>query len=405
MAIQAGNRVGPYEIVCAVGAGGMGQVFRARDTRLGRDVAIKVLPDELASEPDRVRRFEQEARAIAALNHPNICQIYDVVPLNDTTSHPGSSFLVLEHVNGEPLRGPLPPVDAVRLAVQVVDALDAAHQNGILHRDVKPANILVTSSGQVKVLDFGLATTVTTEQDVTRTSEGMVVGTVAYMSPEQVEGKPLDARSDIFSFGATLYEMLSGRRAFSGDSAAQVVSAVLRDDPPALGLSHALEQVVRRCLAKQRLQRFASMQEVKAALEGLSGSAGVVIPSIAVLPFENMSGEKENEYFSDGLAEEILNLLARIPALKVIARTSAFAFKGKRQDIREIASALGVSNVLEGSVRKSGPRVRISAQLIAAADGSRLWSDRYDRELADVFAVQDEIAAAIAGALQITLSA
>jgi len=405
MAIQAGNRVGPYEIVCSVGAGGMGQVFRARDTRLGRDVAIKVLPDELAAEPDRVRRFEQEARAIAALNHPNICQIYDVVPLNDTTSTPGSSFLVLEHVNGEPLRGPLRPADAVRLAVQVADALDAAHQHGILHRDVKPANIMVTSSGQVKVLDFGLATTMTTEQDLTRTTEGMVVGTVAYMSPEQVEGKPLDARSDIFSFGATLYEMLSGRRAFSGDSAAQVVSAVLRDDPPALGLSPALEHVVRRCLAKQRLQRFASMQEVKAALEGLSGSAGVIIPSIAVLPFENMSGEKENEYFSDGLAEEILNLLARIPALKVIARTSAFAFKEKRQDIREIASALGVSNVLEGSVRKSGSRVRVSAQLIAAADGSRLWSERYDRELADVFAVQDEIAAAIADALQITLSA
>jgi len=217
LALTLGARLGAYEILSALGAGGMGEVYRARDTRLGRDVAIKVLPDDLAADPDRVRRFEQEARAIAALNHPNICQIYDVVPLNDTTSTPGSSFLVLEHVNGEPLRGPLLPADAVRLAVQVADALDAAHQHGILHRDVKPANILVTSSGQVKVLDFGLATTMTTEQDVTRTTEGMVVGTVAYMSPEQVEGKPLDARSDIFSFGATFYVREEAARALAID--------------------------------------------------------------------------------------------------------------------------------------------------------------------------------------------
>ena len=198
----------------------MGEVYRARDTRLDRDVAIKVLPDDLATDPDRVRRFQQEARAIGALNHPHICQIHDV----------GPGYLVLEYIDGAPLRGPLAPTEAVRLILQVADALDAAHQKGILHRDLKPANILVTTDGRVKVLDFGLATVMTSEPHVTRTSAGIVAGTPAYMSPEQAEGKPLDARSDIFSFGAVLYEMLTGTRAFAGDTAAQVVSAVLRDD-------------------------------------------------------------------------------------------------------------------------------------------------------------------------------
>ena len=225
------------------------------------------------------------------------------------------------------------------------------------------------------------------------------------MSPEQAEGKPLDARSDVFSFGTVLYEMLSGTRAFGGDTAAQVVSAVLRDEPPPLAAPPPLERIVRRCLAKQVAQRFPSMHEVKVALEDMSGESGDPKPSIAVLPFENMSGDKENEYFSDGLAEEIINLLAKIPGLRVIARTSAFAFKGKHEDVRKIALALGVTNVLEGSVRKAGSRIRVTAQLISAADGSHVWSERYDRELADVFAVQDEIAVAITDAFQVTLLA
>jgi serine/threonine protein kinase len=351
MPLTPGMLLGSYEVVSLLGSGGMGEVYRARDARLDRDVAIKVLPENLATDPDRVRRFQQEARAIGALNHPHICQIHDV----------GPGYLVLEYIDGAPLRGPLAPAEAVRLILQVADAVDAAHQKGILHRDLKPANILVTTHGRVKVLDFGLAKVMTSEQDATRTIEGIVAGTAAYMSPEQAEGKPLDARSDVFSFGSVLYEMLSGTCAFGGDTAAQVVSAVLRDDPPPLAAPPALERIVRRCLAKQVAQRFPSMHEVKVALEDMSEGSGDSKPSIAVLPFENMSGDKENEYFSDGLAEEIINLLAKIPGLRIIARTSAFAFKGKHEDVRKIAVALGVTNVLEGSVRKAGSRIRVTA--------------------------------------------
>ena len=330
------------------------------------------------------------------MNHPHICQIHDV----------GPGYLVLEYIDGNPLRGPLPAPDAVRLALQIADALHVAHQKGILHRDLKPANILVTSDGRAKVLDFGLAKIMTAEQDVTHTTEGTVAGTASYMSPEQAQGKVLDARSDIFSLGAVLYEMLSGTRAFGGGTAAEVLSGVLRDDPPPCTALHDLDLIVRRCLAKPSDQRFASMSDLTAALEkAMAGGSSDARPSIAVLPFANMSGDKENDYFSDGLAEEIINLLAKVAGLKVIARTSAFAFKGRHEDVRQIALALGVSNVLEGSVRKSGDRIRVTAQLITAVDGSHLWSERYDRQLADVFAVQDEIATAITGALQVTLSA
>ena len=375
----------------------MGEVYRAHDARLGRDVAIKVLPKQFDADPDRVRRFEQEARAIAALNHPHICQIHDI----------GPGYLVLEYIEGAPMGGPLGADEAVRLASQVADALHAAHQKGILHRDLKPANILVTTDGRAKVLDFGLAKVMTAEHDATHTIEGTVAGTAAYMSPEQAQGKVLDARSDVFSLGAVLYEMLSGARAFDGDTAPEILSAVLRDDPPPLVAADGLEQVVRRCLAKHPAERFSSMLELKAALQNpltVSRHAKAKA-SIAVLPFEDLSGDKENEYFSDGLAEEIINLLAKVPDLKVIARTSAFAFKGKHEDIRRIAAALGVTSVLEGSVRKSGNRVRVTAQLISAADGSHLWSERYDRQLADVFALQDEIATAITAALKVTLTA
>jgi eukaryotic-like serine/threonine-protein kinase len=395
MALTPGTRLGAYDIVAFVGRGGMGEVYRAHDSRLGRDVAIKVLRTGADADPDRVRRFEQEARAIAALNHPHICQIYDV----------GPGYLVLEFLDGGPLKGPLPPEEAARLAVQVAGALHLAHQKGILHRDLKPANIFVTTDGHAKVLDFGLAKVMTGDADVTHTSDAVVAGTAAYMSPEQAQGRALDARSEVFSLGAVIYEMLSGTRAFGGTTTAEILSAVLRDEPPTVIAPDTLGQVVRRCLAKHPEQRFASMLELRTALEGLSAPASVdAKPSIAVLPFENISGDKENEYFSDGLAEEIINLLARIPALKVIARTSAFAFKGKHEDIRKIALALGVTTVLEGSVRKAGDRIRVTAQLITASDGSHLWSQRYDRQLADVFAVQDEIATAITTALQVTLS-
>lgn len=397
MSLPADGRFGPYEILSPLGVGGMGEVYRARDNRLGRDVAIKLLPPEFAADPDRLRRFQEEARALARLNHPHICHIYDV----------GPDYLVLEYVEGVPPAGPLSPEEAVRLGVQIASALEAAHERGILHRDVKPANILVTPRGDVKLLDFGLAKRSSVERDVTHTMAGTVLGTTPYMSPEQAQGQPLDERSDIFSFGTVLYELLSGSRAYPGESTAEVVSAVLRDDPRPLHTLPAIERVVRRCLEKAPAKRFRSMREVGAALRAAVTSHAEQKPSIAVLPFTNVSADPENEYFSDGLAEEIINALAQIRGLKVIARTSAFAFKGRNEDVRRIAETLGVTHVLEGSVRRSANRIRVTAQLITAADGSHLWSDRYDRELADVFAIQEEIARAIASALpgQLTLTA
>jgi len=378
MSFSAGERLGPYEILAPIGSGGMGEVWKARDTRLGRIVAIKRLKSPHGE------RFEQEARAVAALNHPNICQIHDV----------GPDYLVLEYIDGKPLSGPLAVQEAVRLAIQIASALEEAHGRGILHRDLKPANILVTAKGTAKLLDFGLAKPLA-GADATRTIEGTISGTPAYMAPEQIEGKPCDARSDVFSFGAVLYEMLSGRRAFDG------MASVLRDDPkppPALG------SLVLRCLAKQPGQRFQTIADVKAALELAISNPIEKTPSIAVLAFANMSRDADDEYFSDGLAEEIINALTQIAGLKVIARTSAFVFKGKNEDVRRIAEALGVTNVLEGSVRRAGNRLRVTAQLIHATDGTHLWSQRYDREMTDVFAVQDEIAEAIVGALQVKLT-
>ncbi len=392
-------------------------MYRARDPRLNRDVAIKVSAEQFSE------RFEREVQAIAALNHSHVCQVYDV----------GPNYLVMEFIEGTPLEGPLPLAQALGFATQICDALDAAHRKGITHRDLKPANILVTASG-IKLLDFGLAQlkrgpAADETAAMGLTQAGTILGTAAYMSPEQAESKPVDARSDIFSFGLVLYEMLSGRRAFSGDSSIAIMAAIVRDQPEPLEATPALQSVLARCLQKSPADRFQSMAHVKdalmAATSGISApgaavsSAGVSnasisgasrtlatqssgverMPSIAVLPFTNLGGDKENEYFSDGLGEEIINVLARMPGLKVIARTSAFAFRGKELDIRKIAEMLGVRTVLEGSVRRAGSRIRVTAQLIGADDGSNLWSERYDRELADVFALQDEIAGAIATAL------
>jgi serine/threonine-protein kinase len=415
MPLSPGTELGPYEIRALIGAGGMGEVYRARDPRLKRDVAIKVSAGQFSE------RFEREAQAIASLNHPNICQIYDV----------GPDYLVMEYIDGNPLKGPLSVEMALECAGQIASALDAAHAKGITHRDLKPANILVTASG-IKLLDFGLAL-MTPAADCRKeaadatatigmTQAGTILGTAAYMSPEQAEAKPVDARSDIFSFGSVLYEMLSGRRAFTGDSAIAIMAAIVRDQPASLEAPPAVQTIVTHCLRKSPADRFQSMAQVKdallAAASGVSspgaGSGALTAPtqsspvqrtpSIAVLPFDNMGGDKENEYFSDGLAEEIINCLAQVPGLKVTARTSAFAFRGKEQDIRKIASALGVATILEGSVRRSGNRIRVTAQLINAEDGYHLWSQRYDRKMADLFDLQDEIAQAIASALQVKLS-
>jgi eukaryotic-like serine/threonine-protein kinase len=401
MILAPGTKLGPYEILAPIGAGGMGEVWKAQDTRLGRIVAIKQVKEQHSE------RFMQEAKSVAALNHPFICQLFDI----------GPDYLVLEYVEGKPLSSPLPEREVVRLAIQIATALEAAHKKGIIHRDLKPANIMATEEGSVKLLDFGLAKLY--EQDVSSsqlptadfpaTQAGAVLGTVAYMSPEQAQGQPADARSDIFSFGLVLYEMLSGRRAFAGESSFAVMNAIVKDEPPQLQISRSLEKIVRGCLVKQPSGRFQTMSEIRTALgqiieERASGCSAEPQPSIAVLPFINISGDKEQEYFSDGLAEEIINALTHVTGLKVIARTSSFSFRGKEADIGQIRDRLKAQNILEGSVRKSGNRIRVTAQLINTADESHLWSERYDRDMTDIFVIQDEIAQAIAEKLRARLA-
>ena len=374
----------------------MGEVYRARDSRLDRDVAIKVLPAPVAHDSDRLRRFEHEARAIASLNHPHICQLYDI----------GPGYLVLEYIDGEPLRGPVAASEAVRQAIQIARALEAAHDRGILHRDLKPTNVLITRDGTVKLLDFGLAKLLrATKNDpddlthmVAHTIDGAILGSPGYMSPEQAAGKPLDIRSDVFSFGIVLHELLSGVRA-SGDS-----DAFRSGQAPT-----ALARIVRRCMAANPQERFQTMAEVRAVLEHasteLTSEPGGHKPSIAVLPFANMSADKENEYFGDGLAEEVINALAQVPGLQVAGRTSSFRFRGSDSELAEVGRRLNVEHLLEGSVRRAGNRVRVTAQLIKVADGFHLWSERYDREWTDVFAIQDDITEAVASALRIRLLA
>ena len=432
MALAAGVHIGPYEILGLLGSGGMGEVYKAHDTRLHRVIALKTLLPEKIAHAERKQRFLLEAQAASRLNHPNIVTIYDVLEEN------GVCFIAMEYVAGITLDlhcsgTGLPVKDAVRYGMEMADALAAAHSAGIIHRDLKPANIIITADGRVKLLDFGLAklTDVTVpaaeaETAAGLTNTGQVVGTAAYMSPEQAEGRELDARTDIFSFGLILYEMLCGQRAFRGDSWISTLASILRDEPRPFPEIHAavpelLKQHVTRCLSKDPAQRFQSMLEVKQALAeaasapavassaSSSSSAVAVVKqeepvSIAVLPFANLSADKENEYFSDGLAEEIINALAKVPELRVIARTSAFTFRGQEKDLRTIAEKLKVGTILEGSVRRIGNHVRVTAQLIKVADESHLWSERYDREMTDIFAIQDDISQAIASALKVKLA-
>jgi serine/threonine-protein kinase len=420
--LSQGDRLGRYEIIEQAGAGGMGVVYRARDSRLHRDVAVKTLSTDSPVRPDQRQRFIQEALAVSSLAHPNIVVVHDADSEGDV------DFIAMEFVHGRTLDhfSPMAPAVALRYAIQIASALEAAHSAGVIHRDLKPGNVMVTDSGLIKVLDFGLAKLAEEESSdgATLTSAapvltiaGTIVGSAAYMSPEQADARPIDARSDIFAFGSVLYEMLTGTPAFHGDSSLSTMVAILRDTPPppsriAQNIPPALDALVMRCLEKNPDRRYQTMREVREALEhaaaspsGSTSSSGnrkapACAPSIAVLPFANLSSDKENEYFSDGLSEEIINALAKIDGLRVTARTSAFAFRGKDQDVREIARALNAEAVLEGSVRKSGNRVRITAQLIKASDGYHLWSERYDRELTDIFEIQDDIANEIVTALR-----
>ncbi len=409
-----GRTLGHYRVVEQIGAGGMGVVYRAHDERLDRDVAVKVLPKEVADDPDRLRRFEREAKAVAALSHPNILEIFDFDSEGEVT-YSVTELLegetLSEHLSREP--GPLPWRRVQEIGAATASGLGAAHGKGVVHRDIKPSNIFLCADGRIKILDFGLAAThdvvdgeaETGSIEAPLTREGTVMGTVGYMSPEQAAGRTVDARSDLFSLGTVLYEMLAGRRPFGGSSGAETLAALLRDDPPPLtGVEPRVARLVAKCLEKDPGDRFQSAEELKAAIEGSPApGAERERASIAVLPFVNMSGGEEDVFLCEGLAEEIINVLTRVPGLRVIARTSSFAVARMGLDVREAGARLDVESILEGSVRRAGQRVRITAQLVTTADGSHLWSERFDRELTDILALEDEIAEAIAERLQVGL--
>jgi len=400
---------GRYRIEREIGAGAMATVYLARDLKHDRDVAVKILRPDLAESVGR-ERFLREIHLAAKLAHPHILPLFD-------SGDDGALYYVMPNVQGHSLRDriiadrQLPVADAVRIASEIAAALDHAHRQGVVHRDIKPENIML-QDGHALVADFGIGKALSDVADHSLTQIGTSVGTPAYMSPEQAVGESIDGRSDIYSLGCVLYEMLVGEPPFTGPTVQSVIAkrfvqtpadvAALRD-----AVSRPVARVVQRALARSPMDRFETAADLRDALLASTSSSTPAqgrapAQSIAVLPFENLSADKESDYLGDGISEEIINVLTKIEGLRVAARTSAFSFKGTRDDLRTIGEKLNVATVLEGSVRKAGTRLRVTAQLIDVADGYHLWSERYDRELVDVFAVQDEIAAAIAAKLQVT---
>ncbi len=427
-----GRQFGPYRILSLLGAGGMGEVYRAHDGKLDRDVAIKTLPPEFARDPGRVARFQREARTLASLNHPNIAAIYGREESEE------ADYLILELVEGETPHGPLPLAAALDVAGQVAAALEAAHEHGIIHRDLKPANLKITSQGTVKVLDFSLAKAIwgregkpdlaqpagaVTDMSVT----GLILGTPAYMSPEQARGETVDQRTDIWAFGCLLFELLAGKRAFERENLAATTAAVLKDEPDwkALppGIPRKVRDLLKRCLQKDPNRRPANIGDARTTIQQVrpgrrrrtpSGEAvgpgrerrpsAFRIRALAVLPLANLAGDPEQDYFADGMTEALIAELAQIQALRVISRTSSMHYKGTTKTMPEIARELEVDGVVEGSVIRAGDRVRISAQLVHAASDRHLWARSYERDLKDVLTLQSEVARAIADEIQVEVT-
>src|SRR3989441_8791985 len=469
MAIAVGHQLGSHEITALIGRGGMGEVYRARDTKLKRDVAIKILPDEFSRDADRVSRFQREAEVLASLNHPNIAAIYDFQEAN------GSRYLVLELVEGETLsdriaRGPIPVEEALDIAKNICEALEAAHEKRIIHRDLKPANVKITPDGKVKVLDFGLAKMHEAQSAtdfsnsptlLTGSTPGVILGTAAYMSPEQARGRTVDKRTDVWAFGCVLYELLTGKQVFQGETLTDTIAAVLDRQPnwQALPLSTPakIRDLLRRLLEKDPQRRLRGLGdagiEIEEALRlpaksrpdrereaywvadasvaaapwrrraGLRiasvalmilltaaallywfGGRGEAIDSLAILPFVNDSGDPNTEYLSDGITESLINNLAQLPNLKIKSRDSVFRYKGRETDAQTVGLELIVRAILKATITQRGDSLAISAELIDARDNTHIWGQQYNRKLADIFGLQEAIAREITTALRLRLT-